>query len=119
MPDRPVILGFRDGPHANAGQVPQRGAGEHSPPRVLAPARAADMLARSGVAKEAEEIVEVAQFESAQKQPLRLDKRSFGEPPRRVMERKQVALPAYFLARLRPPKRLLKRATWPPVSSSF
>ena len=26
---------------------------------------------------------------------------------------------AYFLPRVRPPKRLLKRATWPPVSSSF
>src|SRR5437868_15403647 len=56
------------------------------------------MLACGGIAEEAQKIAQVAKLEGAQDYPLRLETRSFGEPPCRIAKWKQVREARLLLA---------------------
>ena len=107
MANHPPVGFDLDRPWAHADECPGTDARHQAPPAVLAIDRfAADVAHHLFVAERRRLRVKVVLAERAKDQTLGLERR------RRTDQ-------AYFLPRESPPKRLLKRATWPPVSSSF
>src|SRR5574338_1135050 len=102
-PDEPSAALLLDGPHAKAEELPAADERRQPPPRFLGVhGIGPEMPVHLGLPENGVVRPEVVLAPLAQDQ-------TFGFDPRRFADQA-----AYFLPRVRPPKRLLKRATWPP-----